>query len=381
MHYEMISADNHFNEPGDIFLTRVPAKYKDRAPRLVPTPDGAEGWMWEGVAPKEGISGLNSAVWGKGRARGPEDYIRGGVKLKDMAPGSWDPKAAIEEMKKDGVDAAVWYPSLGTQLYSLKDKEFRLTLFRAYNDWQMDWCSHAPNQLLGLALLPVHEETTDEAVAELKRALKIGFKGVQVPFCPNRRFWDPWWEPIWAAAQEANVSINFHKGVGGAAPVGMFGNREGHTGMWFVGQVQSDFMYSMPIGDFIFGQVFEKFPRLKIVSGEGRIGWLIHFAQRADESYHRHRHWTHYSLTKLPSEYLKENVYSTFLEDRMGVMMREFIGVDNQMWSSDYPHSDSTWPHSREINERQFKGVPESDKRKMLALNAARLYHLPSDGR
>ena len=377
MYYEAISADNHFNEPGDVFLPRVPAKYKDRAPRIVPTPDGGENWLWEGQGPKQGF-GLASAVWARGRPRGPRDYIFSGLKLAEVAPGSWDSKAAIEEMKKDGVDAAVYYPSLGTNLFGITDKEFRLILFRAYNDWQLDWCSRDPNRLVTMALLPVAEETPAEAVAEIGRCLKMGFKAVQVPCYPTRRFWDRWWDPIFAAAEEANVSVNFHKGVGAAPTFGTFGNREG-PGMWFSGQVQSDFMYSQPIGDFLFGQVFERYPKLKIVSGEGRIGWLIHWVQRADESYHRHRYWTNYTLSKLPSEILKSNVYSTFIEDRMGVLMREYIGVDNNMWSSDYPHSDSTWPNSRQKIEVQFAGVPEGDKRKMLALNAAGLYHLPAD--
>jgi hypothetical protein len=46
------------------------------------------------------------------------------------------------------------------------------------------------------------------------------------------------------------------------------------------------------------------------------------------------------------------------------------------MWSSDYPHSDSTWPHSTKIIEEQFEGVPMEDKYKMIAGNAISLYRL-----
>jgi len=377
MRYEVISADNHFNEPGDVFIDRVPARYRERAPRVVPTPDGGENWLWEGQVPKTGF-GLQSAVHQRGKVCGPQDYVFGGLKLSEVAPGSRDARAAIEHMRMDGVDAGVFYPSLSNHIYGLQDKEFRLAICRAYNDWQRDWCSYDPNRLVTMALLPTTEETPAEAMTELERCLKVGFRSVLVPMFPQRRHWDPWWEPLWAACQDAGVSVNFHKGVGPAPTFGTFGLREG-PGMWFAGQVQSDFMYSVPIADFLFGGVFSRCPRLKIVSGEGRIGWLIHFVQRADESYHRHRHWTHYRLDRLPSELVRENVYSTFIEDRMGILMREYIGVDNNMWSSDYPHSDSTWPHSRQKIEEMFKGVPEGDRRKMLAGNAARLYKLPVD--
>ncbi len=375
MEYKVISADMHFNEPGDVFEGRLPAKHKDRAPRIVPTPDGGENWLWEGEAPKHGF-GLASAVHSRGKARTPEDFVFSGLKAKETAPGSWDPQAAIDHMEIDGIDAGAFYPGLGAHIYGITDKEFRLELCRAYNDWQAEWCSLDPNRLITFAMLPATEETPEEALAEMDRALKMGFTSILVPMYSGHRFWEPWWEPIWAAAQEADVAVNFHKGVGPGPTFGTFGSREG-PGMWFAGQVQSDFMYSVPIADFLFGKVFEKFPRLRIVSGEGRIGWLIHFVQRADESYRRHRHWTNFHLSKLPSETVRESVYSTFIEDRMGVLMREYIGVENNMWSSDYPHSDSTWPNSQMRIEEQFQGVPEDDKRKMLAGNAARLYKLP----
>ena len=373
MRYEVISADMHFNEPGDVFLPRVPARFRDRAPRIVPTPDGGEGWLWEGQVPKHGF-GLGSAVWARGKVRSPEEYIQSGLKLSECAAGSWDPRAAVVDMKKDGVDAGVFYPSVGNQLYSIQDREFRLALFRAFNDWQIEWCSYDRDRLLGLAMLPTTEDTPEEAVSELKRAVKLGFKGVLVPIFPKRRYHDPWYDPIWAAAQDADICVNTHRGVGGAQVFGGAGD-----GPWFSQQIQRDFAYSMPIGDILFGQVFDRFPRLRFVSGEGRIGWLIHFVQRADESYRRHRHWIGFSLKRLPSEYVRENVYSTFIEDRMGVLARGYIGVDNQMWSSDYPHSDSTWPHSLQRIEEQFQGVPEGEKRKMVALNAARLYKLPAE--
>ena len=187
-----------------------------------------------------------------------------------------------------------------------------------------------------------------------------------------------WHDSAGAAAAEADVPVHFHKGVGPTPDTGPFGDRKG-PGMVSAGQIQSDFMYAMPIADLIFGSVFDRHPTLKVVSGEGRIGWLAHFSERGDVSYRRHRFLQKLTLDLLPSEYLRRNVYNTFLEDRCGILMRELIGVDRQMWSSDYPHGDTTWPDSQALNEKQFEGVPANEVRQMLTLNAARLYRLPSD--
>ena len=378
MHYRAISADNHFNEPGDVYVDRVPVKFRDRAPRLVATPDGGEAWMWDGVPPTTGMSSTYSLAWLQGRRWAPEEYRRFPIRHADTAPGSWDPKTAIVEMEKDGVDASVWYPGLATSMYATKDGELRVALIRAYNDWQHEWCGYDATRLVSMAVMPTEEETPEAAIAEMRRALALGFKGVLIPMFPSRRMWDPWWDPFWAAAAEADVPVHFHKGVGPTPDTGPFGDRKG-PGMVSAGQIQSDFMYSMPIADLIFGSVFDRHPMLKVVSGEGRIGWLAHFSERGDVSYRRHRFLQKLTLELLPSEYLRRNVYNTFLEDRCGILMRELIGVDKQMWSSDYPHGDTTWPNSQALNAKQFEGVPADEVRLMLALNAARLYRLPSD--
>jgi predicted TIM-barrel fold metal-dependent hydrolase len=126
----------------------------------------------------------------------------------------------------------------------------------------------------------------------------------------------------------------------------------------------------------IFTGVLERFPRLKFVSVEGNIGWIGYFLEKMDRTYKRHRHWTRLELPMLPSEYFHRQVYATFIEDPIGVKIAEAIGADNLMWSSDYPHTDTTWPNSRQYVEETFKGVSEATKRKIVAGNAVRLYGL-----
>ena len=126
----------------------------------------------------------------------------------------------------------------------------------------------------------------------------------------------------------------------------------------------------------IFSGVLERFPRLKVVSAENEVGWLPFFLQKLDQAQEEYRYLYPAPLTLRPSEYFRRQIFATFIDDRVGVASREFIGVENIMWSSDYPHTVSTWPHSREVVERDFKDVPETDKRRIVRENVARLYNL-----
>jgi predicted TIM-barrel fold metal-dependent hydrolase len=369
MEYRIISADSHINEPHGTFVDRVPAHLKERAPRIISTADNGEGWWFEG----EGTSsfGLDSAANNRGAARPPEQFVAGGLKLEEMARGSWDPKAHVADMLRDGVDASVIYFGSAHRAWNIQDKELRLACIRAYNDWLAEFCSVDPQRLVGVAMLPTEEETLDEALGELRRAIDLGYRTVQGPIFPYRRYDDRFYDPLWAALQEADIPFAIHRGLRRPNTFGTIGQ-----GPWMSNQIQRDYAYVMPIGDVVFGGVFDRFPRLRFVSGEGRIGWLAHFVQRADESYRRHRHWLNFQLDRQPSDYVRGNIYSTFIEDRLGILTREMIGEDNQLWSSDYPHSDSTWPDSQRVIDAQFEGVPEEVKKKMIAGNAARLYRL-----
>jgi predicted TIM-barrel fold metal-dependent hydrolase len=146
------------------------------------------------------------------------------------------------------------------------------------------------------------------------------------------------------------------------------------------------------IGDLIFGGVLERYPRLRFVSAENDVGWIGHFLQRMDHSYEKYRYleaarvegqesFAAYGtgsapIPEPPSFYFRRQISATFQEDPIGVRTRDAIGVDNLMWASDFPHSDSTWPHSRDVVARDFAGVPEEERRAITWGNCAKLYAL-----
>jgi predicted TIM-barrel fold metal-dependent hydrolase len=124
----------------------------------------------------------------------------------------------------------------------------------------------------------------------------------------------------------------------------------------------------------IFSGVLERFPRLRFVSAENEVGWLPFFLQKLDQANDEYRYLYPTTLTMKPSEYFRRQIYATFIDDPVGVSCRHLIGVDNIMWSSDYPHTVSTWPNSQEVVARDFRGVPAGETRKVVWENAAQLY-------
>jgi len=117
-----------------------------------------------------------------------------------------------------------------------------------------------------------------------------------------------------------------------------------------------------------------------VVSAENEVSWLPFMIQRWDQTYQHYRHLYPSPLKMKPSEYFHRQIYATFIDDAFGVHNRHQVGVEHIMWSSDYPHTQSTWPHSQEIIARDFVDVPEEEKRKIVRENVMRLYDLELPG-
>ena len=131
----------------------------------------------------------------------------------------------------------------------------------------------------------------------------------------------------------------------------------------------------------IFTGVFDRFPKLQIFWAENNIGWIPYFYQQMDQTYKVNCSWAERllglpKLKKLPSEYLREHAHWGVFDDPIGIQLRHMVGVDKIMWSTDFPHIVTRWPKSRELVEEQFAGVPENEKRAILAGNAVKFFHL-----
>jgi predicted TIM-barrel fold metal-dependent hydrolase len=181
---------------------------------------------------------------------------------------------------------------------------------------------------------------------------------------------EPRYDPFWAAAEEIRLPISIHTLTSNRTPNYRFSREKRGAARY----PENPMEVMLTLGEMLTSPLFDRHPRLRVVLAEADIGWLPWLLNRLDRGHERYARQNGIHTELKPSEYFRRNVSASFIVDRVGVFTREFMGVDNLMWSSDYPHTDSTWPHSRESIERDFAGVPAADRLKMTCTNAARLY-------
>lgn len=362
----IISADSHMCEPPDLWTSRLDARHRDRAPRVVESREGRPGLFFScgaGVMPVP-VAGMFGA--GKSSQQLVEDRTKG----FEIAPRSvWEPAARLAEQDVDGVSGEVLHPSMGMFLFDLPDRELREACIRVYNDFVAEYTRHDPRRLAGLALIDL--EDVAAGVSELGRAALLGLRGAMVwSSAPEQRpFSDPAYEPFWAAAQELRVPITLHALTGRSGP-------RLKPDEIMRSYVEQPHVVQLTLSDLLFGGVFQRFPRLRIVSSEHDVGWVHHFLHRIDHAYEKFGHRHRVKLDLLPSDYVRRQVFFGFQFEQLGVDLVRRLGAGNIMWASDYPHSDSTWPRSRECLAGILEGLPEDARGKIVHDNAAHLYGL-----
>ena len=365
--YTVISADSHVLEPHDLWTSRLAGtEFEERAPHMVEHDTHGHLFIIDGLKPFPiGLAGAAGKASSELRASGDT--------ADSLRSGGWDPVARLDDMDTDGVAAEVLYPSIGMTLAQSKDRDYQLACIRAYNDWMVEFCAAGKGRLIGLAMIPTIDP--EAAVEEIERCAPLGLRGAMVPGMPAEgHYAEERFDPMWAAFAGANWPVSFHILTGGMGGDPTLGSGLGMmTVMSIVQEVQQTFAL------LIFGKVFDRYPELKVVSAEHDAGWVAHYSYRLDQMWERHHNWLgrrSQGLQRQPSEYLRTNTYFTFQKDPVAVETRERVGLDRLMWASDYPHSDSTWPHSQKVIERDFAGVPDDDLRAILHDNAAKLYNL-----
>ena len=297
-----------------------------------------------------------------------------GSKVYEDRKGGWIPEEHVKDLDIDGVDVSIIYPTTGSLLYNVWDSELLSSICRTYNDWVADFFSYNPKRLKGIAMLNVDD--VGVGVKELERAAKMGFVGAMIPcYPPEDHLYDqPEYDPLWAAAQDLGMPLGLH--ISSNRADSEFADLANYRPTFIC---NADHWVRMSLADIIFGGAFERYPKLQIGSVEHELSWVPHFLDRIDYTYtQRTGEW----LTKrfkgevLPSDFFHSNVFLGFQEDGPGVRDRHIIGVDNLQWGSDYPHSEGTFPRSRQIIEEVLADCTEEEKVKIASGNAARVYHL-----
>lgn len=363
MAYRIISGDSHFVEPPNMWVERMDKKFRERAPHTVQGHNGKSGefFVCENITPVP-VAGFFGS--GKSAEELPQHMEKG----FDVAPKSvWDPAERLKDQERDGVSAEALYTSMGMLLFGLEDAELRASAFSAFNNWGAEYCSHAPDRLIGLGAVTL--ENIPAGIKELERIAKKGMRGALIWGAPpdDRPYSSKEYDPFWDAASDLNMPLSLH----------ILTSRRGH-GIDF-SKILHAYM-SLPqeiqitLADMVYGGVFERHPKLKIVSAENDVSWLPHFMYRLDHGYERLRHFENVQLSMMPSEYVKRQVWATFQFEDVWIDTHKRYDMGKIMWSSDYPHTDSPWPRSKEYIAEHFAPAPEDVIAKVVGGNAAELY-------
>ncbi len=363
MEYPIISADSHVTEPPNTYVDYIDPQWRERAPRLKDMGDAGDLFVIDGMRTPVPM-GLVAAA-GK-----PAEQIRmAGVRFADLHRGGWDPHARLEDQKRDGVAAEVIYPTVGMQLCNHPDFDYKKACFDAYNRWMSEYCAAHPHRLIGCGQTAMR--SPEEGIEDLRRIAALGLRGVMMPGNPAVADYDsPAYDRFWDAAVDMGMPLSFH----------ILTTREGSPSR---GPMMNRFLSVVRgcqdiIGMLILGGVFERHPRLKVVCVEADAGWAPHFMYRMDHAYKRHRFWlpAGQNLSRLPSEYFAENVYTTFQDDWVAFKVADLMNWRRLMWANDFPHSDSTWPWSQEMLAEHAAGLRPEQRQAILSTNVAELYHI-----
>ncbi|MEV5507793.1 amidohydrolase family protein [Streptomyces orinoci] len=390
----IISVDDHVIEPAHLFDTWLPAAYRDRGPRPLTTgigaleytggkyrftmdPDGppADWWIYEDLAfPYK----RNIAAVGFDRDR----MTLEGITRAEMRPGCWDPGERLKDMDLNHVEASLCFPTFprfcGQTFAEAQDKEVALACVRAYNDWMVEeWCGDSGGRLIPLCLIPLWD--VNLAVREIHRNAARGVRAVTFSEIPTHlglpSIHSGYWDPFFAACQETRTVIAMHIGSSSQMPAA---SPDAPPAV----QATLSFNNAMAsLADFLFSGVLVRFPRLKLAYSEGQMGWIPYALERADDVWREHRAWggVRDLIPEPPSRYYYRQVYCCFFRDKHGIAALDTVGRDNATFETDYPHVDSTFPHTKAVALEHVQGLDEETVHKLLRGNAIRMLGLDFD--
>jgi predicted TIM-barrel fold metal-dependent hydrolase len=394
---KIVSVDDHVVEPRHVWEAWLPAKHRERGPKVERRgigsmrhvgggtyeqtfdPDGpqADCWIYEDLVY---IHKRHVAAVGFDR----DDMTMSPITYDEMRPGCYDPKARVEDMELNWVEASLSFPTFprfcGQTFLEAKDRELAEACVHAYNDWMVEeWCGDSGGRLIPLPIIPLWD--AELAAAEVRRNAERGARAVcfsEIPAVlglPSIHSGE--WDPFFAACAETGTVVCMHIGSSSKMPATSGDAPVAVAATLSFGNAMSS------LTDFLFSGVLVRFPELKLAYSEGQIGWIPYVLERADDVWLEHRAWggVRDIVPEPPSTYYYRQVFGCFFRDRHGVASLETVGVDNTTFETDYPHTDSTWPHTKKVAQELMAGLPDDVVYKLVRGNAIRMLDLELDGR
>ncbi len=390
----IISVDDHVVEPPDLWTSRLPARYQDRAPRVVRdtatvgmvggvfsfekgAPDGVpcDFWLYDDLVypfPK-----LSAAV-------GFPNLDNEPVTFDDIRPGCWKQADRLADMDANHTDASICFPNVlprfcGQAFLERQDKELAFLCVQAYNDWIIDeWCAgDGYGRLIPLTIVPLWD--AELAAAEVHRCASKGSHAItfsENPFhlgLPSVHDRNRFWDPLFRACEDTDTVINMHIGSSSKMP-------STSPDAPFI--VSSILTFQNAMGsavDFIMSGTFDRFPALRVAYSEGQLGWVPYVMERADKLWHERADASFGSdLPQPPSTYIRDHMWFCIFDDETGLRNRDVVGTDQITFEVDYPHADSTFPNTEKVATAivEKAGLTEDETFKLLRGNAVDLYRL-----
>ncbi len=328
------------------------------------TPDGSV-WAWEGRPRGEAADG------GSNRRIRERTFDVKGIETPEGSLPPVDPALVLDHFDRAGIYAGVFYGD--TRKWSVSDPELRLEMYRAYNDFLLDFNEHAPNRLVALPALPsMHPEACAE---ELHRVVKRGARGIEFSvFDATPALWDPVWERVWSAAADLGVPVCCHIGdkSGAAYPPNEYGRSRAHFAV-------VPFVAAPAIAQFIFSGVLERHPTLHVSFAECRVGWIPFLVSWMDRQVRERAPDPTVHLRRLPSEYFAQQMTVTFEDDLIGARLVPMDWAylrDSAMWGADYPHTQGLWSNLGPVMAEMFGTVDARFAEEVVYRRAARIFRL-----
>ena len=368
----LVSADSHVKMTHEQVKSHLPTDFH-------PAYDEAAGAYESRMS--RGTGAVNRAGAVGNDAAGKSDEATGGGGQSTAASNNvfsrqsyWDPKARLEDMDLDGVDVEVLYSEVSAFRYLSDVKEGLSEVVRAFNDALSDFASEDRDRLIVSYQIPIHD--IDVAVAEVERVAAFGGKSLQLPVFPSELgladYYDERYHPLFAAIAASGLPICCHIGL--KTTLDDVARRDPTPNKGVMVPL-TPLATAEAFGMWIMGGVFERFPDLKVVFVEPGLGWVPWWLETVDDMATR-QGYKFPAITDLPSAYFHRNIYLTFIDEHYGLRGRDLLGAENIMWSSDFPHPVTSWPHSRKIVDELFADFRADERELIVAGNATRVWNL-----